>query len=78
MDIVDGIDENVYAKMAAGDDSESDIDEDPDVLDDITDEDLRLYNESLNRSDAEERLFQQRQFDSDSRLGQVMMKAQLV
>ncbi len=68
MDIVDGIDENVYAKMAAGDDSESDIDKDPDVLDDITDEDLRLYDESLNRSDAEERLFQQRQFDSDSRL----------
>jgi hypothetical protein len=68
MDIVDGIDENVYAKMAAGDASEFDIDEDPDVLDDITDKDLRLYDESLNCSDAEERLFQQRQFDSDSRL----------
>ena len=64
MDIVDGIDDDTWARTGFDEDN-ADDDEDPELVDDITDKDLRLYDASLT-SEAK----QCRYNDSITRLNQ--------
>ncbi len=52
MDIVDGITDEVLANVTNVDDNE-----DPDLVDDITDDDMRYYEESLKYSEGEQQRY---------------------